>query len=743
MGDSPVSSVPPAGSKAAEPRPYSAEDWRTLWRRRPLLVFGGGGILAFAVAVLWLSWGLPLGKALAPLESPTLVLVTDDGQAFARRGSYKEPPVDVRTLPKHVPMAFVAIEDRRFYRHIGVDARAIGRALNENVRAGEIEQGGSTITQQLAKNAFLDREQSYRRKAREAMIAVYLEAVLSKDQILSRYLSGIYFGDGVFGLRAAARHYFDKAPEVLTPGEAAMLAGLVKAPSKLNPTENLAGAKARMLLVLDEMASLGVISEAEAKTTAKAVKLKTGRPELPVGSYFADWVSAKAKLRFDRGYGEVAVKTTLDAGLQQRAEKAVASIMRDGDKLHATQAALVAMRTDGRVVAMVGGRDYRKSQFNRAAQAKRQPGSAFKPVVYLAALRAGASPDSMVLDAPIRIGDWSPQNHEANYSGGPITLRRAFANSSNVAAVRLGQSTGQAAMVKAARDLGITAELPNDPTIALGTASLSLIELTSAYASIAAGTSPVTPRGLADTPAEPIRARLNARERDGLLDLMDAVVHGGTGSAADPGVPAFGKTGTSQDYRDAWFIGFAGDLVIGVWVGNDDNTPMKRVVGGNMPARIFRDVMTYAQSRKEFQGGPVTNFTRTIQVADAVPMEELFPYDEPIETVVLPEFDDRDLPPFMRFPPPPRAAPFRMPERPPVEDRRLRPPPGYFEDDEDLDVTAPAYRRGPPSPPLIDEGRFRRQLPPPPIDEGRFRRPPPPPFDEDEDNDGFLDDAVG
>jgi len=592
--------IPPAEpapqARLQEPAPW----WK--WQRRPWQ-FAAIGALVVVLGALWLTWALPLGRALEPLQSPTLVLVSADGKPFARRGSYKEAPVVAADLPAHVPGAFIAIEDRRFYSHMGVDPRAIARALRSNVQAGGVSEGGSTITQQLAKNAFLSNRQTLRRKAQEAVIALYLEGRLTKDEILSRYLSSIYFGEGVFGLRAAAREYFNKTPEKLTIGEAAMLAGIVKAPSRLNPIEDIAAARQRQRLVLQAMIDNGMITQAQART-ARNVRVREGRVSLPVGSYFADWVSPQAKQAFDRAYGEVVVKTTLDSRLQTNAERIIRQrLSSDGGRLNAGQAALVAMRTDGSVVALVGGRDYKTSQYNRAVDAQRQPGSAFKLFVYLTALREGMSPNSTVMDSPVRLGNWRPQNHESEYLNRPITLRDAFARSSNVAAVRVLQQVGLGDVIRTARDLGVKSLLPRDATVALGTGTVTLLEMTAAYAAIAAGETPVRPRGLAEwAPAGEV-TRLASDEQRGMMEMMRAVVTSGTGRAASLSAPAYGKTGTTQDYHDALFIGFVGDLVVGVWVGNDDNAPMRRVAGGGLPAQIWREFMSSALSGGHVRGG--------------------------------------------------------------------------------------------------------------------------------------------
>ena len=601
----------PTGSQDMAPAsagaPPDATVRKPIWRRRPWQL-AAGAVAVFLALVIFLVWSLPLGRALEPLKSPTLILVTADGKDFARRGSYKEAPVDVSKLPAHVGGAFVAIEDRRFYQHFGVDLRAIARAVQRNSESGGVREGGSTITQQLAKNAFLTNERSFRRKAQEALIALYLEARLSKNEILSRYLSAVYFGDGVYGLRAAARHYFDKTPETLSIGESAMLAGMVKAPSKLAPTEDLPAARARARIVLATMVELGDITPAQARQN-RSVRVREGRVKLPVGSYFADWVTPQARLAFERAYGEVRVQTTLDSVLQDRAEKILRRAIAGNRWANVTQGAIIAMRPDGKVVAMVGGLDYADSQFNRAVDAQRQPGSAFKLFVYQAALRDGMTPDSMILDAPVEIGDWKPENHEGRYAGHDVRLRNAFASSSNVAAVRLAQEVGRGSIIKAARDMGVTAKFPDDLTLALGTAPMSLMELTAGYAAVANGSMPVTPYGVVQS-AVPAKTPLPKEERDELLDLLRNSVVFGTGNTANISQYAHGKTGTTQDYRDALFIGFVGDMVVAVWLGNDDNSPMNGIAGGGLPAKIWREFMGEAMRLKTVRvagkvvGGP-------------------------------------------------------------------------------------------------------------------------------------------
>jgi penicillin-binding protein 1A len=586
------------GGDGADPSvPYAGPDSPPRRRRVFTLrrILAALAILAvlFGLLVAWLSWRLPVSRALEPLPTPALVLVSADGHPFARRGAVKDRPVDVATLPPHVAQAFVAIEDRRFYRHFGVDLIGVGRALVTDIRQRRIVEGGSTLTQQLAKTAFLSSERTFRRKAQEVFVALWLEARLSKAEILSRYLSSVYFGDGVFGLRAAAQHYFAKPPEQLTLGEAAMLAGLVKAPSALNPVDHPDAAGKRQRVVLGAMVETKAITQAQAQR-ARRVRIRAAET-LPVGGYFADWAAPQVKQALDAQYGRLEVRTTLDSRLQRRAERAVKSWLDGpGRRQGATQAALVALRPDGAVVAMVGGRDYGASQFNRAVQARRQPGSAFKLFVYLAALRDGARPDSLVSEAPITVGGWTPRNYERT-SGGDLTLREAFAESSNIAAVRLAQNVGRDKIVEAAQDLGVTSPLVKDATLPLGTSEMTLLELTSAYAAVAAGHAPVEPYALLEGQDRLAAPRaLPSDQRDELLDLLAATVEGGTARAARLDQPVFGKTGTTQEHRDAVFVGFTGDIVVGVWVGNDDHSPMQGVTGGGLPAQIWRTFVNSA-----------------------------------------------------------------------------------------------------------------------------------------------------
>jgi penicillin-binding protein 1A len=598
-GGVPVEELPDPFALAQAPQDASAQaepgsEPPPKRRRRWPLIFYSIAALIF-VTLIWLVLTAPLSRALEPLADPALLLMSDDGHPIALRGAIKEAPVDVTKLNPLTPAAFVAIEDRRFYRHWGIDPRGMARAFVADFRGGGVRQGGSTITQQLAKTSFLSGDRTIKRKAQEIIIAFWLEAWLTKQEILSRYLSSVYFGDGVYGLRAASHHYFHRDPERLTLAQSAMLAGMVQAPSRLAPTQHLAAAQARSRLVLRAMADTGVISASRASLTVPARPVSQ-ESKLPAGTYFADWVAPSASQAFESQFGRVSVRTTLVYDLQRIASRAVANA-RIGD----AQAALVAMRPDGRVVAMVGGTSYKQTPFNRVTQARRQPGSAFKLFVYLAAMRSGWTPDSMIEDKPITIGGWTPVNSDGIYRG-RITLREAFARSSNAATVRLAQAIGRDNVMRAARDLGITTPLPDKPSLALGTAGVSLLELTSAYAAVASGRYPIVARGLPEQQApEGLAAFFHrdgqldpVRDRTPMLDLLYAAANNGTGRRAALAVPTFGKTGTTQENRDAVFVGFAGNLVVGVWVGRDDNKSLGKISGGTVPAEIWRNFMTSA-----------------------------------------------------------------------------------------------------------------------------------------------------
>jgi len=582
------------GALEAEERRRLGWWQRDYWRARGRLWWMVRGIaaalLAFFLLVAWLAVTAPLSKSLQPIAAPQVTLLASDGTPIARAGAMVDAPVEIAKLPPHVSQAFIAIEDRRFRSHWGIDPRGIARA------AWTGRGGGSTITQQLAKFTFLTPEQTLTRKAREALIALWLEAWLTKDEILERYLSNAYFGDNQYGLRAASLHYFYRQPENLLPQQAAMLAGLLQAPSAYAPTRHYDRAKARMDLVVSAMVEEGYLTQGEADALpAPQLDVRT-RDDLPTGTYFADWALPIAREGMEASYSRQVLTTTLDSRLQALAGRVAARA-----PLGEAQVALVAMRPSGEVVAMVGGRDYAASPFNRATQARRQPGSTFKLFVYLAALEAGWEPEDTIANTPFESGAYQPRNARESYSE-TITLEQALASSSNVAAVRLMNEVGSERVIRMARKLGVASPLPEgDPSLALGSSTMTLIELVAAYAGVAGNAFPVTPRPFEREERgwlEWLTSRedsLSRRHHEAIERMLRVAVNRGTGRAAMLPIANYGKTGTTQDYRDALFVGYAGEgaarLVVGVWVGNDDNSPLDGVTGGSLPARIWKDFM--------------------------------------------------------------------------------------------------------------------------------------------------------
>lgn len=556
----------------------------------------GGGTLA------WLVYAVPLDLSTERSEpTPAVIVEAADGTLIGLRGELRGTPAARADLPDHLVKAIVAIEDRRFFDHGGIDFRGVARAAWRNFRANGVVEGGSTITQQLAKIEFLTSERTMKRKADEALIALRLEARLSKDDILTRYLNNVYFGGGAVGIGAAALAYFDKPVSDLTLAESAMLAGIIRAPSKANALHNLEDAQTRASVVLGAMVESGVLTEAEALAarTAPATP-NTSAPSRDGGSWFADFVLSEAAAMVGPGLGSVRAKTTFRPESQALAERVIAEKLADTANGSPTEVALVAMTLDGAVVAMVGGRDYATSQYNRAVQARRQPGSTFKLFVYLAALRNGWTLDTPLQDTPIEIGDWRPENYGGNYAG-RVRMDQAFAQSLNAATVRLAQEVGIDDIIAAANDLGIDAELDRNLSLSLGTSGVGLLDLTGAFASVAAGRMPIQPwsiSSLAPTTgnggllaALPQQATRPLDHHADLVTLLEGVVRNGTGRNAALDGFAAGKTGTSQGNRDAWFVGFSDQLVVGVWVGNDDDTPMPGVTGGDLPARIWQAFM--------------------------------------------------------------------------------------------------------------------------------------------------------
>ncbi|MCJ2122943.1 PBP1A family penicillin-binding protein [Methylobacterium sp. J-077] len=609
----PVAAARPAvAGTAMRPAPGAAPFGRL--RRRPVLLAVGAAILlpTLALAIYLLAALLtlpPLGGAVVDTGQRAITVEADDGRVFATRGSFRGQKLTAADLPKHLAQAIVAIEDRRFYSHWGIDLRGLARAAWRNALGGGVREGGSTITQQYVRLTSLNQEKTLWRKVQEAFLALRVETTMSKDEILLGYLDAAYFGAGAYGADAAARRYFGKPAKALTLPEAAMLAGLVRAPSQLAPTRNLGGAKERADVVLQAMVETGAITQAEADAARKQSVTLKSPPEAPPGTnYFLDMIAGDVK-RLAGTDGDMTVRSTLNLDLQSLAEGVVARRLdKDGAKRKVGQAAMVVLSKTGAILAMVGGRDYEDSQFNRAVQAKRQPGSLFKLLVYLTAYEQGLTPETVMDDRPVRIGDWEPENDDGRYRG-PVPLRTAFALSINTVAAQLGQEVGIPAVIATARKLGIQSELPNVPSLVLGSGTVSLLEMTRAYGSVLSGRVPLQSfgihaiRGAAPQPlyvrADPApTAQLAQEPRQMMLDSLQAVVESGTGRAARvPGQIIGGKTGTSQDFRDAWFVGMTPDLVVGIWVGNDDDKPMNRMFGGEMPAGIFHDFVQRASAQ--------------------------------------------------------------------------------------------------------------------------------------------------
>ena len=574
------------------------------------------GLLA-AGALAYFAMDLPAIDETALTRRPHVQVLDADGNQIANFGDIYGEILDLKKVPPYLPGAVVAVEDRRFYDHHGLDFRGLARAVLVDLRARKMVQGGSTITQQVAKNLFLTPDRTLTRKVREALLALKLERTFTKDQILSLYMNRVYFGGGVYGFEAASERFFGHPAREVSVFQAAVLAGLLKAPSHYNPQREPEQAKARAQVVLTTMVETGTLTEGQAKTAFNSAVpvLKAVVRETNTARYFADWVVSQVDSYVGAIDRDLVIHTTLDLRLQAATEQAVARhLEKSGAKLAVSEAAAVVMSPDGAVRAMVGGKDYNDSQFNRATQALRQPGSAFKPFVYMAAVENGLKPDDVVSDAPIKIGRWKPRNFTNKYEG-PVSVETALAKSLNTATVRIAQDVGAKAIVAAAHRMGISSPLKPELSLALGTGEVTLLELTGAYAPFANGGAGVLPytildiaeRGTQDHPGTVLYQREGAglgqviapETVETMNRMMTQVIARGTGTAANFGFPAAGKTGTSSDFRDAWFMGFSSDYVAGVWVGNDSGAEMKGVTGGGLPAQIWHDVMATAHAGRE------------------------------------------------------------------------------------------------------------------------------------------------
>ncbi|WP_117192934.1 transglycosylase domain-containing protein [Rhizobium terrae] len=556
--------------------------------------------------VLYYGAKMPAASSWAiPDRPPNMKITAIDGSVVANRGSTGGEALALEEMSPYLPQAVIAIEDRRFYSHFGVDPLGLARAFLNNL-TGQPIQGGSTITQQLAKNLFLSPDRTFERKIQEVLLSFWLEHKFTKDQILAMYLNRVFFGSNAYGVEAASRRYFNKSARDVNLGEAATLAGLLKAPSRLSPARDPAAAEARAQVVLGTMREEGYITDSDLKTAMSQPPTKAKSYWTGAQHYAADMVVDEVKGLIGEPKVDVVVETTIDLKLESAAEKALNDVLKkEGGKLNASQAALVSVDATGAIRAVVGGRDYAESQFNRASKAKRQPGSAFKPFVYAAALEAGDRPDTVVNDAPVKIGNWSPENFDEKYRG-PVTIASAFAQSLNTIAAQLVMQVGPDKVVSLAHRLGVDSEIQQNASIALGTSEVSLVELTSAYAAFMNGGYKATPhivKRITDTDgkvlyeadysnpprvlSEPVAATMNG--------MMNRVINEGTGKAAKvDGWQAAGKSGTTQSFRDALFVGYTSIMTTGIWFGNDDGAYMKKVTGGGLPAKAWREYMTAA-----------------------------------------------------------------------------------------------------------------------------------------------------
>ena len=567
-------------------------------------IWGGIG-----VAGLVLYYGARMPNATSwtiPERPPNVKILAVSGDIIANRGATGGEALSLENMSPYIPQAVIAIEDRRFYSHFGVDPLGLARAMVTNVTTGRMVQGGSTITQQLAKNLFLSPERTLERKVQEVLLSVWLEQKYTKDQILAMYLNRVFFGSNAYGVEAASRRYFNKSARDVNLGEAALLAGLLKAPSRLSPARDPQAAEARAQVVLGTMREEGFITDSEIKTAMSQAPTRSKSFWSGSEHYVADMVMDQLPAMVGEIKEDLIVDTTLDLDLEKKAEAAIsASLVEDGPKLNASQAALVAIDGTGAIRALVGGKDYAESQFDRASKAKRQPGSAFKPFVYAAAMEIGRTPMSVRNDAPVRIGKWTPENYDQKYRG-EVTLTSALADSLNTIAAQLVMEVGPQNVAKLAHRLGIESELQANASIALGTSEVSLVELTSAYAPFMNGGFKATPHVIRristadgrvlyeNTYDNPPRV-LDPAIVSEMNQMMVKVITSGTGKNARlKGWEAAGKTGTTQSFRDALFVGYTSNLTTGIWFGNDDGKSMKKVTGGGLPAKAWNVFMTAA-----------------------------------------------------------------------------------------------------------------------------------------------------
>lgn len=564
-------------------------------------------VITFSLWILWCIYTMPdIEKAVERTRQPSTMIIAENGNEIHSFGNVYSEVVYLDELPPYVADAVISTEDRRFYEHFGFDIISFTRAMLVNLWHRSYVQGGSTISQQVAKNLFLTANKTIKRKVQELLLAFWLESKFTKDQILTLYLNRVYLGAGTYGIEAASQKYFQKSSRDMNLLEAAIIAGMLKAPSRYNPIASEERARERAAVVLDNMVKAEVITDEQRQN---ALKMKLG-PEksykVEGARHFADWVYQDVNDYIGERDNDIYVATTLDQDIQQKAEKILHDSLKAWAARDVTQGAVVVLDKQGAIKAMVGGVNYEKSQFNRAIQALRQPGSSFKPFVYLTALENGFYPDDVVNDSPINIRGWKPENYDKKYHG-EVTLTEALKDSLNLATINLANAVGRDKIIKTARRMGISTPMENTPALALGAFEVKVLDMAVAYASIANGGYEVWPYAIQEIYTKD-GYQLYMREQDepnqildedaveDLTQMLEEVLDSGTGKRAKLPFFAAGKTGTTQDYRDAWFVGFTDDYVAAVWVGNDDNSPMKGITGGTLPAQIWKEVMLAAEN---------------------------------------------------------------------------------------------------------------------------------------------------
>ena len=594
-----------AKAKKKQRKTKKRESKQHIKNRQRLIKFFLALVITFLTYIFYCFITLPdIEEAVGRTRQPSTTITAENGNEVQTFGSVYSEVVHIDELPPYVAQAIISTEDRRFYSHFGFDIVAFSRAMLTNLVHRSYVQGGSTLTQQVAKNLFLTPKKSIKRKTQELLLAFWLESKFTKDQIFTLYLNRVYLGAGTYGIEAASQKYFQKSSRDLNIKEAAMIAGMLKAPSRYNPIASRERAEARTAVVLQNMVENNIITEEEKQA---AQNLPIG-PEkyykVEGGRHFADWVYNEVNSYIGERDSDIYVYTTLDQHIQQSAEKILRETIAANQDRNITQGAVVVLGKDGAIKAMVGGVDYEKSQFNRATQALRQPGSAFKPFVYLTALQKGFKPQDTIIDGPININGWRPENYDKKYHG-TVTLRQALAQSLNAATVALTEELSRRAIISNAVKLGITTPIEATPSLALGTFEVKVLDMAAAYSVFANGGYATWPYAIKEiftrdgyqlymrNPEDPRRI-IDADDVAALDDMLTAVITEGNGKRARLPIRAAGKSGTTQDYRDAWFAGYAGDYITVVWLGNDDNSPMKGVTGGGLPAQIWKKIMQEA-----------------------------------------------------------------------------------------------------------------------------------------------------